>query len=178
MPLKNPSGTDMTSAQGQETTRKMSARYTHVCASPVMRDGMSASKTAATHTIGVYAFENRVIKRSDFAFFSCAFSTSSMMRAAADSPAIFVVSISITLSVLIAPAITSLPTNTRRGTASPVRADVSRNDFPCTTVPSIGMRSPGLTSMVSPTFTSSGDTSIILSPRFTNALSGLISMSD
>jgi len=46
IPLKNPSGTDMTSAQGQETTRKMSARYTHVCASPVMRDGMSASKTA------------------------------------------------------------------------------------------------------------------------------------
>ena len=53
MPQKNVSGTEMTSAHGQETTRNVSARCTHIIHSPVTKDGTTASSTAAQTTIGV-----------------------------------------------------------------------------------------------------------------------------
>ena len=53
IPAKKERGTEMTSAQGHDTTRKFSARYTHSDQSDVTAPGMTASKTAVTTTIGV-----------------------------------------------------------------------------------------------------------------------------
>ena len=44
---------DMTSAQGQDTTRKLSARYIHVDHPPVTAPGITASKSATMTTVGV-----------------------------------------------------------------------------------------------------------------------------
>ena len=54
MPPKKPRGMEMTSAQGQEMTRKISARWIQMPhASWNSRGGSTASKTAAITTRGV-----------------------------------------------------------------------------------------------------------------------------
>ena len=53
MPPKKVSGTEITSAQGQDTTRNVSARCTHTPHCPVMREGTTASARAANTTAGV-----------------------------------------------------------------------------------------------------------------------------
>ena len=54
IPLKYVSGTDITRAQGQETTRKLSARIIQSLKSPPMiRGGINASTAADITTIGV-----------------------------------------------------------------------------------------------------------------------------
>ena len=54
IPAKYPSGTEMTSAQGQEITRKIRPLCTHVMKSkPVNRGGISDIITAASTTMGV-----------------------------------------------------------------------------------------------------------------------------
>lgn len=53
MPAKKESGMEMTSAQGQDTTKKLSARYTHVDQSPVISPGTTASSAATMTTAGV-----------------------------------------------------------------------------------------------------------------------------
>ena len=78
----------MTRAQGHDTTRKVSARYSQ---SPnncpgTSSGGTAASRTAAMTTMGVYTAANRVINASRFDFFSEAFSTRSRMRLTVDSP--------------------------------------------------------------------------------------------
>ena len=60
--------------------------------------------------------------------------------------------------MLIVPETTSVPGNTSRGMDSPVSARVSRVDVPSTTLPSRGIFSPGRTTILSPTETSSGST--------------------
>jgi hypothetical protein len=54
MPPKNVSGTEMTSAQGQDTTRKLSARSPHMRQPPPVNSGGSTnSSSAIAHTTGV-----------------------------------------------------------------------------------------------------------------------------
>ena len=53
MPAKKLRGTEMTSAQGQLTTRKIRALCTQTAQSPVTRDGMSATASASPQTMGV-----------------------------------------------------------------------------------------------------------------------------
>ena len=54
IPAKYPSGTEMTSAHGQEITRKIRPLCTHVTKSkPVNRGGISDIITAASTTMGV-----------------------------------------------------------------------------------------------------------------------------
>ena len=60
------------------------------------------------------------------------------------------------LSVAIIPASTSPPVSIVRGTLSPVRAAVLSAAAGVVSTPSSGTRSPGRTSMMSPTATSSG----------------------
>lgn len=98
------------------------------------------------------------MKFSVGAFLLLAFCTSSRILEIVDSPNSFVTSISNTPFLLMDPDKTSLPGSTSRGSASPVRADVSKAELPSTTRPSRGIFSPGFTSIKSPMPTSSGVT--------------------
>ena len=80
------------------------------------------------------------------------------MREAVDSPKALVVRMRSTPLRLTQPERTSSPGATLRGRLSPVRATVSSEELPSSTVPSIGTFSPGRTRMVSPTATLSGAT--------------------
>ena len=53
MPPKYERGTEITSAQGQDTTRKVRARRSHSEKFPRMIDGRTAIKIADTTTVGV-----------------------------------------------------------------------------------------------------------------------------
>ena len=59
---------------------------------------------------------------------------------------------------LIAPDKISSPVLTSLGTDSPVNAEVSKKLVPSITVPSKGTLSPGLITIISSKFTSSGET--------------------
>ena len=110
-------------------------------------------------------------------FFSLAFSTRSRILDTVDSSQGRVTRMRRTPVWLTQPLMTSSPTPTSRGTDSPVRAAVSREDSPVRTVPSRGTRSPGFTTMTAPTSTSSGSTSSV-SPSSVSrlAVSGRMSM--
>ena len=69
-----------------------------------------------------------------------------------------------------------LPSPISHGSDSPVRADVSKAEYPLTISPSSGTFSPGFTIIISPGFTSSGETFSIFSPIFKFAKSGLMSI--
>ena len=73
---------------------------------------------------------------------------------------------------------TSSPTSTLLGTDSPVKLAVSNILFPLITLPSNGTFSPTLTTIVSPTCTSSGVTWIIWSSITIVAYSLLISIKE
>ncbi len=64
--------------------------------------------------------------------------------------------------MLTQPEITSSPALTSRGRLSPVSAAVFSVELPNVTTPSIGIFSPGFTTMVLPTSTSSGSTRSVL----------------
>ena len=74
------------------------------------------------------------------------------------------------------PESTLLPACTAKGFDSPVRAAVSSVEEPETTSPSRAIRSPALTSMISPARTSSAFTTSLFPSRFTVALSGRMSI--
>ena len=68
-PPKKDSGTETTSAQGQETTKKFSARSAHSAHAPPKKiGGIRNSSRALMTTQGVYTLAKRVIKPSTFAF--------------------------------------------------------------------------------------------------------------
>ena len=100
----------------------------------------------------------RVMKFSVRAFFSLAFSTSSRTRATVDSPKGLVVRTWMRPVMLMQPLMMSSPDLAGRGIDSPVRAAVSSWVSPSTMTPSIGTRSPGLTTITVPTAMSSGKT--------------------
>ena len=75
-----------------------------------------------------------------------------------DSPKARVVRIFSTPVMLMQPLTISSPPVTSRGRLSPVRAAVFRVEVPSSTTPSRGTFSPGWTTMVAPTGTSSGST--------------------
>ena len=103
-------------------------------------------------------FANLEIKFSDLDFLELEFSTRSRILDTVDSPNSFVVRIFNRPVMLIHPLMTSSPTLASRGTLSPVRALVFSVVFPSSITPSIGIFSPGCTTMIVPTSTSSGST--------------------
>ena len=117
------------------------------------------------------------MKFSERAFFSPAFSTSSNILDTVDCPNSSVTRTRSRPLRLMQPLTTSPPGATSRGRDSPVRAEVSSADAPASTTPSSGTRSPGLTTMTSPTWTVSGSASTTSPPRSTLATSGRISIS-
>ena len=117
------------------------------------------------------------MKASLLALRSPAFSTSSRMRETVDSSLGFVTWMRRRPVWLTQPLRISSPGFTSRGTDSPVRAAVSREELPSVTVPSRGTRWPGFTTMVSPTATSSTSTSSVSPSRSTKAVSGRRSIS-
>ena len=177
MPPKKLSGTDITSAHGQDTIRNVRALYSQVAKLPPKNTGgMTASSTAAPTTIGVYTLAKRVMKDSLFDLWSAACSTSSSMRLAVDSPNSFSTFTRTAPLKLMHPEAMGSPSETPLGTLSPVRAFVSSEDLPSMTVPSKGTLSPDFTTMTSPTCTSSGRTVLSPSPVSRFALSGLMSI--
>ena len=71
MPAKNVKGTDKTNAQGQDITRNVNARSSHIAEGIVVNiGGIIAIIIAKNTTIGVYIFANFVMKFSVFAFLS------------------------------------------------------------------------------------------------------------
>ena len=121
---------------------------------------------------------NFEIKFSDFDLREVAFSTRSRIFETVDSPKSFVVRISMSPERLMQPLMTSLSSFTSRGMLSPVSAAVSRELLPLTITPSMGIFSPGRTTMTEPISTSSGST-VRISPSSPRrlALSGRISIS-
>ena len=110
------------------------------------------------------------------ALFVSLFSTRLRILATVESPYSLVTQISSKPVWLMDPEITSSPSSTSTGLDSPVREEVSNEEAPLTTVPSSGILSPGFTCMISPTTTSSGSTFSNVPSRYTDALSGLISI--
>ena len=80
------------------------------------------------------------------------------MRATVDSAYTFSTRKRSTPDRFTLPLTTVLPSVTSTGALSPVRALIFSADVPVSTVPSSGTRSPGLTTIVSPTATCSGFT--------------------
>ncbi len=122
------------------------------------RGGSTATPAAAATTTGVYHRAKLVMKFSVGAFRAEAFSTSSSTLAMEDSLKGLVTRSFKEAVKLIVPAIRVSPIRVLRGTDSPVRAEVSRREWPDRTSPSSGTFSPGLTKMISPTLTCSGGT--------------------
>ena len=165
IPPKNESGTDTTSAQGQDTTRNTSAlliHLTHSAPFPISMNigGITARSRAPITTQGVYHLANLVIKPSTFAFFSDEFSTSSRILDTVLSENFEVVFTLITPVRLTLPLITLSPTAESTGILSPVNAAVFMVVVPSITSPSRAIFSPGFMTIVSPISTASGDTSI------------------
>ena len=165
IPAKNERGMLITSAHGQEMTKKVSARYTHTSqsegrpiASVRISGGSSASASAAMHTAGVYTRANLEMKFSDLDLRELAFSTRSRILDTVDSPNSLVVRIFSTPVILMHPLVISCPTSISRGRLSPVNALVFRLEVPSTTTPSMGTFSPGCTTITLPISTSSGST--------------------
>ena len=86
-----------------------------------------------------------------------AFSTISIILLIVESEKSFVTFTSKIPFPLILPLKTSLFIFTSKGRDSPVRADVLRVDSPLTTIPSTGIFSPALTTIISPFFNFLGD---------------------
>ena len=99
---------------------------------------------------------NLEMKSSDLDLREEAFSTKSRIFDTVDSPKALVVRIFRTPVKLMQPLITSSPTEVPRGRLSPVNAAVSREEEPSSTVPSMGIFSPGWTTIRVPMATSSG----------------------
>jgi len=78
--------------------------------------------------------------------------------------------------VFTVPENTSSPGATSRGRLSPVSAAVFSVEVPSSTTPSIGTFSPGRTTIVLPTSTSSGSTSVRTPSTSMFALSGRMSI--
>ena len=95
---------------------------------------------------------------SDLDLRELAFSTRSRIFDTVDSPKAFVVRILSTPDMSMQPLMISSPAFTSRGRLSPVSALVLRLALPSTTTPSSGTFSPGCTTMMLPTVTSSGST--------------------
>ena len=140
----------MTSAQGQEMTRKEIARYiqllqTEKLPASMTSGGIIASRAAEITTTGVYMRANFVTKCSLRDLRSPAFSTSDRILETVDSPNGFVTCTRISPVRLTQPLMTASPTVASRGTDSPVSATVSSEVVPSRTVPSSGIFSPGRT---------------------------------
>ena len=110
------------------------------------------------------------------AFLETESSTSSNTFAAVESSYSLMTSTVSLEERLTVPDTTLSPGQTSRGMDSPVSARVSRVDVPSTTVPSSGIFSPGRTTILSPTETSSGSTVSITPSLRTWATSGWMSI--
>ena len=135
-----------------------------------------ASTAATPTTMGVYTRAKRVMKFSVRAFFSAAFSTSSRMRLTVESSKGLVARTTSLAVRFTQPEMTSSPGRAVRGTDSPVSAAVSIWLSPVSTVPSSGMRSPGMTMNSSSGASSKGSTCFSLPSSMTFAYSGAISI--
>ena len=174
---KNASGTLMTNAHGQLMTRNVNARYIHVMKSEgFMSEGMIASASADMHTTGVYAFANRVMNLSVCDLRSLAFSISASIFETDESLNSHVVLILSTPERFIHPLMISSPSDTSFGMLSPVNALVSIPECPSRIIPSIGILSPALTTIMLPVSTSSGLMRSSALLRSTFAYSGLRSI--
>src|SRR5690606_16289316 len=159
-------GTEIANAHGEAATSTTKARSTHVAGSP-RSEPTPAISAATTITPGTSGRATRSANRCPAPLRACSASTTDTMRANELSDAAAVTATSNTPVPLMAPANTSSPGPASTGTDSPVMADTSKALRPVTTVPSVATRSPGLTTITSPTRNCSGATVHSTPPRTT-----------
>ncbi len=133
--------------------------------------------TASASTAGVYRAEKRSTSLCVGALEACASSTRCMSLARVESADVAVTETSRRPEVLRVPANTLSPRPLSTATGSPVTDDSSTPEAPRSTIPSSAIRSPGRTTIVSPTATSAGVTSTSALPRFTLTRAGARDMS-
>ena len=114
------------------------------------------------------------MKASLFDLFLSALSTSAIILDTVLSPKLLVVRTRTTPERLMQPDMIVSPSFKSRGILSPVRATVFKAELPSMTTPSRGTFSPGRITIVSPIFTSSGETASTFPFLSTFATSGLI----
>ena len=114
-----------------------------------------ATNNAKNTTNGVYTLAKRVINLSIFGLLAAAFSTESRILVTIDSSRIFSTRIFNCPDVLTHPETILSPVFAITGTGSPVTGEVSIRLSPSMITPSNGIRSPGRTKRISPTFASS-----------------------
>jgi len=183
MPLTMETGVEITSAHGQLTTSRTSARSIHSAQPPheapsaaPSSGGTIAMSAARTMTDGVYQRLKRSTRVWAGALAACASSTMKTILASVESLVIAVTSTSISPVVLSVPANTTSPAPRSAGTDSPVIADSSIAVAPERTTPSSGTRSPGRTTTTAPTSTDAASISTSCSPRRTRASGGVSAM--
>ena len=167
MPPKKDSGTERTKAQGQLTTKKTSARSIQSphCALGITI-GARDKRQAAPTTIGVYHTAKRRIRFSGFDLFAVA-SSIKFNNLVIEEFLDKVLTVKVmTLPQLIQPDGTDCPLVYKRGSDSPVKAEVSIAAVSSIKLPSMAMASPAKTFMVSPILTWRGLTTLSVPSSF------------
>ena len=148
-------GTEIANAHGEAATTITSARCSHSIGSP-SRNPATTVSVAAIRMPGTSGLAIRSASRWVSPLRDCSASTMCTIRANELSSARAVTSISRTPEPLIDPAKTCSPGPTSIGIDSPVIAEVSSAVRPVLTTPSVASRSPGRTTIRSPTTRPSG----------------------
>ena len=161
-------GTEIAKAHGDAATNTTRARSIEVAGSP-SRLPITAISVATIMIPGTRGWAMRSASRCEVPLRACSASTIRTIRASELSCAVVVTSTSSTPVPLIDPANTSSPSAASTGTDSPVMAETSSAVRPSRMIPSVAIRSPGLTSIRSPTRNSVGAVAILVPSRSTVA---------
>ncbi len=172
VPTISVAGVARPSAQGQAITSTATAWIVAAAQSPCSRPQPRPVSTATTMTTGTKTALTRSTSCCIGALRACADSTSRTMRASWDSAPTAVVRTTTRPSTLSAPPVTRSPASRATGRLSPVSSDSSAWVRPSTIVPSAGKRSPGRTTVSSPTRSCASGTSSSTPSRRTRAVSG------
>ena len=172
VPAMIAAGVASPSAHGHAITSTATAFSTAVSTLAPWTNQPASVTSAIARIAGTNTADTRSTSRWIGAFSACADSTSRMIRASVVSAPIAVVSIAITPSPLIEPAVARAPGSFATGRLSPVISDSSMCVRPSRTTPSTGTRSPGRTIAISPTRTSASPISRSPEASRTRARSG------
>ncbi len=152
VPAMIAAGVASPSAHGQAITSTATAWITAVSkGAPAHHSQVSSVASATTSTTGTNTAATWSTSRWIGALAACASSTSRMMRDSTVSLPTAVTCSTTRPSPLIEPPVSLSPGSRGTGSGSPVSIDSSTCVWPSSSVPSTGKRSPGLTTMRSPT---------------------------
>ncbi|OQC04615.1 MAG: hypothetical protein BWX79_02464 [Alphaproteobacteria bacterium ADurb.Bin100] len=173
VPAMMAAGVASPSAHGHAITSTATAWITAVSnGAPAHHSQVNKVTSDTTSTTGTNTAATWSTRRWIGALAACASSTSRMMRDNTVSLPTAVTCSTTRPSPLIEPPVNLSPGSRGTGSGSPVSMDSSTCVWPSSSAPSTGKRSPGLTTMRSPTITSATGTSISPSRPIRCATSG------